>query len=118
MFTSLGSSSLHETPNAVMRRYPGTSIAVWRTDMAPGAAGPRHVVDTEQVLVVLEGRLHATVGDAVHTLEAGDAVTLPAQVLRQLANPHDAPAVTLTASVPGGMARVGDADPVPVPWAA
>jgi len=44
-------------------------------------------------------------------------VALPAGVFRQLENPPAAPVVTLTAAVPVGMARVGDADPVPAPWA-
>jgi len=91
---------------------------MWRTDMAPGAAGPSHVVDREQVVVVLEGHLQVMVGADRHGLAPGDAVALPAGVVRQLANPHDTPVVTLTAAAPGGTARVGDADPVPVPWAA
>jgi quercetin dioxygenase-like cupin family protein len=86
--------------------------------MAPGAAGPRHVVDREQVVVVLDGHLQVLVGADLHLLAPGDAVALPASAVRQLAKPHDAPLVTMTAATPGGTARVGDADPVPVPWAA
>jgi len=118
MFATLAGSVMHETPNAVMRRYPGDATAVWRTEMASGAAGPSHVADREQVVVVLEGHLQVMVGADLHRLAPGDAVALPAGMVRQLANPHDAPVVTITAAVPGGTARVGDADAVPVPWAA
>lgn len=116
MFTTLADSSVHETPNAVMRRYTGRSIAVWRAEMAPGATGPQHVVDVEQVVVVVEGRLLATVAGEARAMAAGDAVALPAGTIRQLANPHDTAVVTLTASTPGGIARVGDAEPVALPW--
>lgn len=118
MFSTLASSSVHETPNAVMRRYPGTALAVWRTEMAPGASGPHHVVDVEQVVVVLAGRLEATLDGDVRILGPGDAATLPAGSVRQMANPHDAPLITVTAAAPGGRAQVGDAAPVPIPWAA
>lgn len=118
MFTTLAESSTHETPNAVMRRYPGNTVAVWRTEMAPGAAGPQHVADLEQVVVVLEGCLDVMIGGQVTTLDPGDAVVLAAGVARRLSNPHGTPVVTLTAATPGGKARVGDGNPVPVPWAA
>ena len=49
-----------ETPNAVMTTLAspsqgGAGQAVWRVDMRPGQAGPRHVIDTEQVWTVLAG---------------------------------------------------------------
>lgn len=111
-----------ETPNALMRTYAspsagGAGLAVWRTDMAPGASGPLHRVGTEQVVVVLEGRLGAEVDGAAHVLEAGDAIVLDAGCQRRLSNPGDAPVVTLAVSRPGATATVGDAEPVPIPWA-
>ena len=118
MFTTLRSSSLHQTPNAVMKRYPGTEVAVWRTEMASGASGPEHVIDVYQFVVVLEGRLHATVDGETCTLAPGDAVTLHPGATRRLANPHEVPVVCLTAALPGARARVGDGDQVPVPWGA
>ena len=107
-----------ETPNATMDRYEGDTVAVWRTEMAPGAAGPPHVIDVEQVVVVLTGVLAAEVAGAVAVVEAGGSVVLPAGVERVLRNGGDGPLVTLTAGRPGATARVGDAEPVSVPWAA
>ena len=111
-----------ETPAATMRTYasPTTEsrapLAVWRTEMAAGAAGPVHVVDVDQVVVVVSGSLTAEVGGAEFVVPPGDSALLPADAERRLtAGPEGL--VTVTASLPGGTARVGAGDPVPVPWA-
>ena len=117
MLVTLDQATRHETPNAVMRRYPGTATAVWRTEMVPGATGPEHVFDVEQVVVVVEGRLRVTVQDETLVAGPGDAITLPAGLTRQLANDADGPLVAISSAPPGGTAQVGDAGGVPVPWA-
>ena len=111
-----------ETPAATMRTYasPSTAIpapfAVWRTEMAAGAVGPLHVVDVDQVVVVVSGQLHADVDGRKMVVPAGDSALLPAGVERRLAaGPEDL--VTVSASQPGGTARIGAGDPVAVPWA-
>ena len=109
--------TVHTTPNAEMRRYPGETLAVWRTSMAAGATGPRHTIDREHAVVVLAGELHAEVDGAVQVVPAGEAIAIPAGAERQLANRGSSPLVTLTAALPGSIARVGDGDPVAVPWA-
>jgi quercetin dioxygenase-like cupin family protein len=111
-----------ETPNAVMRTYAspehtGTALAVWRAEMAPGAAGPDHVVDVEQILVVIEGRLDAEVGDETHALAAGDSLVLPAGVRRRLHTAGDAPVAFLACSPGGAIATAAGRDPVTIPWA-
>ncbi len=107
-----------ETPNAVMRRYADedAAVAVWRTEMAPGAAGPVHAIDTDQVLVVLQGRVDVVTDAGARELGPGDGVTLRAGVVRQVLNRGDAPVATLTASLPGAMARAQGRDAVPLPW--
>lgn len=110
------------TPAATMRTYaspsgPATaSVAVWRTEMAAGAAGPLHTVSEDQVLVVVQGSITATVGEQQLDLGTADAVALPAGVTRQVTAGPDG-AVAVVASTPGATARAGDGDPVPVPWA-
>lgn len=111
-----------ETPNATMRTYAspaatGSGLAVWRAEMAPGAAGPVHAVTEEQVVVVLEGCAVVTAGAEEHAVQAGDSVVLPAGEERRIENREDRPLVTLTCARPGGQAtRVGE-EPVPLPWA-
>ncbi len=107
----------HTTPNATMRRYPGAEVALWRTEMAPGAAGPVHAVQCEHTIAVAEGVLEATIEGRVQVIEADGAITIPAGAVRRLGNPGSGPLVTYTASLPGSLARVGDAEPVVVPWA-
>lgn len=112
-----------ETPAATMRTYTSptadvpSSLAVWRTEMAPGSSGPAHSVDTDHVVIVLEGVLVAEVDGARHEVGAGDALKLPAGSARRLGSGDGGPLVTLTAAQPGSTARVGDSEPVPVPWA-
>ena len=110
------------TPAATMRTYASptapaaTDVAVWRTEMAPGVSGPLHAVDTDQVVVVVEGNLSAEIDGRRCDVPTGDSLLLPAGSLRRLAA-GDSELVTVTASAPGATALVGDADPVPVPWA-
>ena len=111
-----------ETPAATMRTYAspstpaGADIAVWRTEMPAGATGPLHAIDTDQVVVVLEGDLSAEVDGRSCQVPVGDSLVLPARSQRRLTAGATG-LVTLTASTPGARARVGDADPVVVPWA-
>jgi quercetin dioxygenase-like cupin family protein len=110
------------TPAATMRTYASpttpaaTDIAVWRTDMSAGASGPLHIVDTDQVVVVVDGTLSAEIDGRRCEVPAGDSVLLPAGTQRRL-TARGARLVTVTASAPGATARAGDADPVLVPWA-
>ena len=117
----LADARVTETPAATMRTYAaptmpgGADVAVWRTEMAAGASGPLHTVDTDQVVVVVQGRLSAEIDGSSSQVPAGDSVVLPAGAVRRLTAGEDG-LVTLTASTPAATARVGDGDPVPVPW--
>ena len=95
-----------------------TAVAVWRSTTAPGTAGPVHRIDREQVLVVIEGTLSVTIGDATAEAGPGDAVLLAAGVVRQLRNDGSVPVVTITSAIPGSLATVGDGEAVIVPWSA
>jgi quercetin dioxygenase-like cupin family protein len=117
MHTTLDDTAVHSTPNARMQRYPGSSLAVWRTTTAPGASGPLHHIDREHVVVVVAGQLSASVDGLEHLAGPGDAVVLPAGVARQLRNDGEVDLVTITAAIPGSTAQVGDGAPVAVPWA-
>ena len=113
---------LHETPNAAMTTLAspslnGSCLAVWRLEMAPGARGPQHEVDREQVLVVTSGELAVTVAGTELRLGPGDALTLPSATERQVVNVGVAVASGVVSSLPGAQATVADGDPVPIPWA-
>ena len=110
------------TPAATMRTLaspsgsPDLAIAVWRTELPAGAAGPRHTIDVDHFVTVLSGSLEVTVDDETYVVPAGDGVKLPGGTPRTIAATADGPVVTLTVGAPGARATVGDGDPVPVPW--
>lgn len=76
------------TPNATMTTCSSpdqgaSSLALWRTTMAPGAAGPWHRLDGEQVLLVLDGAVHLE-HDGTDRLGPGDVAVLPADAERRI----------------------------------
>jgi len=95
-----------QTPNGVMTTLasPGqgdAGLAVWRLEMPPGAVGPRHAFDTEQVWSVLDGGATIELGGEPVVLAAGDTVVLPADTFRQVfADPERG--VTAIAAAPAG----------------
>ena len=112
------------TPNATMTTFAsptqgGTCLALWRVDMAPGAVGPEHSFDVEQVWTVLDGRAEIELDGARHAVTPGDTVAMAASAPRRVhADPeHGFSAVVAApggarASVPGG------GEPVLPPWIA
>lgn len=55
----------------------GCAVAIARIE--PGAGAPLHVHDnTDEVLIVVEGRVEFRLGDARHAVEAGHTVSIPA----------------------------------------
>jgi quercetin dioxygenase-like cupin family protein len=121
MHVPLSTTRVVETPAATMRTYasPSTSaaapVAVWRTEMAAATSGPVHVVDVDQVVVVVAGHLAVDLAGRQFVVPAGDSAVLPAGAERRLSAGAEE-LVTVTASLPGASARMGDRAPVPVPW--
>lgn len=77
------------TPNATMTTcctpsQGASSMALWLTAMAPGAQGPWHRLDGEQVLTVLSGALTLEHDGTAVRLGPGDAAVLPADAERRL----------------------------------
>jgi quercetin dioxygenase-like cupin family protein len=67
----------------------GTGVVVWRQDFLPGAAGPEHAYDTEQVWTVLDGRAVVEMDGEACPVGPGDTLVLPAGMLRRvLADPE------------------------------
>ena len=110
------------TPAATMHTLaspttaPPADVAVWRTELPAGTAGPLHAVDRDHVVVVVEGSLRVVLGGEETVVPTGGSVVLGAGMTRQLAA-ADGPATTLTAARPGSTASVGGGEPVEVPWA-
>lgn len=114
-------AAVHETPNATMTTFAAPSLgsaqlAAWRVEMAPGAAGPEHRADAEQVWLVTDGRAEATVAGVAVVAVAGDALVLPAGAPRRIAAPDGLTAVVSTLA--GTAVTSGARGTEPLPWAA
>ncbi len=111
------------TPNAVMVTHAGPShgsaeLAVWQVSMAPGAQGPVHHIDREQVYLVTGGALSIVAGEQDHRAEAGDAVVIPADLVRQVRNPGPGTAEAIVSMRAGGRVTMADGtDRGLLPWA-
>jgi quercetin dioxygenase-like cupin family protein len=112
----------HETPNAVMYTYAsraltGSDLAVWRVEMEPGAVGPVHSVDVEQVLVVLQGALQVDLDGTTYDVGPQRSRVLPANAQRQLSNTSVGSTVAIVSSRSGARASTAERSDVAIPWA-
>lgn len=110
------------TPNAVMTGLAGPSqgsaeLSSWRVRMEPGAAGPVHTIDREQVWMPVTGSFTVTVDGTTAVVGVGQAAVLPAGAVRQV-RATDRPGEALVCMRSGGRVTVpGSTEPRPLPWA-
>jgi quercetin dioxygenase-like cupin family protein len=112
-----------ETPNAVMTTYAspsqgGATQALWRVEMAPGAVGPLHVMDGEQIWTVLAGAAAVTVDDERIDADAGDTVVLDAGRPRRIAADLEHGLTALVTGRGADTARGPGREPTVPPWIA
>lgn len=81
-----------ETPNAVMTTLasPATAetaaLSLWRVELAAGASGPLHTMDSEQIWTVDAGSAACAVGGTHHDLATGDTIQIAANAERQFSS--------------------------------
>ncbi len=114
-----------ETPNAVMHTLASPtlgasrSLAVWRVEMAPGAQGPAHRFDVEQVWTAVAGAATFDLEDGARRIRTGDTVVLPAGVPRRVMADAADGFAALVAGRSGGRALLPDGTDRGVPaWIA
>ncbi|RZJ44383.1 MAG: cupin domain-containing protein [Brevundimonas sp.] len=78
-----------ETPNAVMTTLAsptlgGSALALWRVEMTPGAVGPEHRFDVEQIWTLVAGAGDVVIEGLSQAVGPGDTVVLRAGELRQV----------------------------------
>lgn len=111
-----------ETPAGVMTTLASPTLGdaerpLWRVDMGPGAAGPDHVFDVEQVWTLLSGGATFVLDGESNVLRAGDTVVLPPRVARQVrADPTDGMSAIVTAPAGARATRVGETESQVPPW--
>ncbi|ONK11973.1 cupin domain-containing protein [Streptomyces sp. MP131-18] len=95
-----------------------TEVSAWTVAMEPGAAGPLHAMDREQLWVPLSGAITVTTDDGTRRIGPGRAAILPAGENRRIATSGTAPAEVLVCMANGGRATVADTGEVrPLHWA-
>jgi quercetin dioxygenase-like cupin family protein len=111
-----------ETPNAQLASLAtpslgSTELSAWRVTMQPGAQGPVHAIDREQVWMPLSGSLEFIVDGESTVVGPGQAAILPVGEVRQV-KVVDGPAEAMVCMAVGGAATVpGNSERHPLPWA-
>jgi quercetin dioxygenase-like cupin family protein len=76
------SSTKHEIHGSVFHSYvtshDGSSLCAWRLSVPPGVEGVAHRPDRDEVLLVLEGAMRATVNGTQSRLAAGGVLLVQA----------------------------------------
>lgn len=92
-----------------------TELSTWKVVLRPGAAGPEHVIDREQVWTVTAGAIEVVADGRTERVDAGQTLVLPAGAVRAVRT-ADRPAEVLVAMPAGGNVVTGG-ERRPVPWA-
>ena len=93
-------------------------VAAWRIRLEPGAGSPVHELTHGEAFIVVAGRGSFEVGETLHRLGPGDAISVPPDTPFRLANDGEEPFETFACMVAGGMASVEGGEPFVPPWAA
>jgi quercetin dioxygenase-like cupin family protein len=96
-------------------RRGATETCVWRLALAPGAPPVPHSVTREEIFVATAGAAEVSLGGAVSTLRAGDALVVPAGVEFSLSNASSVPFEAVVALPVGGKALLASGELCP-PW--
>jgi quercetin dioxygenase-like cupin family protein len=92
-------------------------LCAWRLDVAPGSVGTGHTVSREEVLLMLTGTLHVTVGDAAAEASGpGDVIVVPPGGSLRVDNPGDEPASAWVTTSVGLQATLADGSTLSPPW--
>lgn len=94
-------------------------ICTWHLHLAPKTPrGEAHWLDHEEVFVVISGALDVTINGDTETLQAGDAIAVPAQAHLQVSNSNAVPAHALVSIPVGFHATLASGEDVGTPpWA-
>lgn len=98
-----------ETPNAVMTTFASptqgeSELSMWRVDMPPGAEGPLHAFDVQQVWTVLDGGATVMLGNESVRASTGDTIVMSKNVPRQVRADAGKGFTAVVAAPAGGMA--------------
>jgi quercetin dioxygenase-like cupin family protein len=106
------------TFNAFVSPASGSrELCAWRLEVAAGSVGMPHRVSKEEIVVVLAGRLTATIDGAAAELSAGEVAFVPAGATFSIDNPSAEPASAWVTTSVGLTATLSDGTEISPPWA-
>ncbi len=91
-------------------------LCAWRTTLHPGQAGTEHVVDHEEVFLVLDGEPVIHLDGSAIAPTAGSVVLVPAGSAVRVDNPGPRPTSMWVTTVVGLTATIAGGDPIRPPW--
>jgi mannose-6-phosphate isomerase-like protein (cupin superfamily) len=94
-----------------------TETSVWVLEIAPETPGTPHALDREEVFVALAGRAAVELSGRHFSLEAGEALIVPAGETFAIGNPHAEPFRAVAAAPVGCHALLPDGERFVPPWA-
>jgi quercetin dioxygenase-like cupin family protein len=94
-----------------------SSTCVWRVHIAPGTPAAPHRLTAEEVFVVLSGTASVRIDDQRSTARAGDAISVPPDVVFEISAEGEDPLEALCVMPVGGQAALEGGDPFTPPWA-
>lgn len=86
----------------------GAGQALWRVDMQPGATGPLHTFDAEQVWTVVDGGATVDLEGEKLIVMPGDTVVMPAAAPRRVCADPEVGFAAIVAASPGAWASAPD----------
>ncbi|AXB44836.1 cupin domain-containing protein [Amycolatopsis albispora] len=92
-------------------------LAVWALEVAPGEAGEAHRVSREEVFVLHQGQVTATLDGQPYHLAPGDAFILPPDREFSLSNPGGEPAHLTVCTSKGLEGVLANGERIAPPWA-
>ncbi|AKU15822.1 cupin domain-containing protein [Luteipulveratus mongoliensis] len=110
--------SMHgsEFRSYVAPRSGSTQLCAWELAIAPETTGQEHTVSHEEVLLLLDGNVEATVDGVTYKAAPSDVVRFPAGATVRLDNPHDQSARLWVTTSVGLHASLPDGTQVTPPW--
>jgi quercetin dioxygenase-like cupin family protein len=113
-------STKHEIHGSVFESYvtsqSGSSLCAWRLSVPPGTEGVAHRPDHDEVLLVLEGAMRATVNGAATRVAVGEVLLVQAGDELQIDTGCDGVAAWVTTAA-GLTATMSDGTTLAPPWA-
>lgn len=90
-------------------------LCAWRLTVPPNLVGAAHRPSREEVLLVLDGRLHVTIDDDSQLLEPGAVVLVPTGALLRIDTDDHGGSAWVT-TTPGLTAALPDGTTMTPPW--